>query len=76
MCNLETSWQEESMKLPGLPEILERLQEMKQDGLIEIEENHLLVTEKGRTFARNIAMAFDLRLIRRQPQTRIFSMTV
>ncbi len=76
MCNLETSWQKESMQLPEMPEILERLQEMQLDGLVEIADNHLLITEKGRTFARNIAMAFDLRLLRKQPQTRIFSMTV
>lgn len=76
MCNLETSWQEDSMKLPEMPEILGRLQEMQRDDLIEIKDNHLLITQKGRTFARNIAMAFDLRLIRKQPQTRIFSMTV
>ncbi|MCH5717273.1 coproporphyrinogen-III oxidase family protein [Niabella hibiscisoli] len=76
MCNLETSWQDERVQLSEMPDILERLHEMQQDGLIEIANNHLLVTEKGRTFARNIAMAFDLRLLRKQPQTRIFSMTV
>lgn len=76
MCNLETSWKEINMQLPEMPEILERLEELKQDRLIEIKDDHLLVTEKGRTFVRNIAMAFDLRLIRKQPQTRIFSMTV
>jgi oxygen-independent coproporphyrinogen III oxidase len=76
MCLLETSWNEEKMKLPEMPEIIERLQEMQQDGLIEIKKNHLQVTQRGRTFVRNIAMAFDLQMIRKQPETRIFSMTV
>lgn len=76
MCNLATSWNEKDMQLPEMSAIVERLSEMQLDGLIEIKDNHLLVTEKGRTFARNIAMAFDLRLIRKQPQTRIFSMTI
>lgn len=76
MCNLATSWKEKDMQLPEMPGILERLSEMQLDGLIEMKGDHLLVTEKGRTFARNIAMAFDLRLIRKQPQTRIFSMTI
>lgn len=76
MCNLETSWEEKNMQLAELPEIIARLREMEEDGLIEISGRRLLVTEKGRTFVRNIAMAFDLRLIRRQPETRIFSMTV
>ena len=49
---------------------------MQQDGLIEMQPDSLKVTEAGRGFVRNIAMAFDLRLIRKQPQTRIFSMTV
>lgn len=76
MCNLETNWESAEMQLPEMPEIIARLEEMQHDGLIEITGNHLLVTEKGRTFVRNIAMAFDLRMIRKQPQTRIFSMTV
>ncbi|MFT3902748.1 MAG: oxygen-independent coproporphyrinogen III oxidase [Niabella sp.] len=76
MCLLQTDWEDKAMQLPEIPEILERLEEMQQDGLIDITENHLRVTDAGRTFVRNIAMAFDLRMIRKQPQTRIFSMTV
>lgn len=76
MCHLETSWDDTKMQLPDMPEIIKRLAEMQQDGLIEISGSHLQVTESGRTFVRNIAMAFDLRMIRKQPQTRIFSMTV
>lgn len=76
MCHLETSWEDANMQLPEMPEIIERLEEMQHDGLMEINGTHLQVTEKGRTFVRNIAMAFDLRMIRQQPQTRIFSMTV
>lgn len=76
MCHLETSWNNKNMQLPQMPEIISRLEEMQQDGLIEININHLRVTEKGRTFVRNIAMAFDLRMIRKQPEARIFSMTV
>lgn len=76
MCHLQTSWQDADMQLPEMPEIMNRLEEMQHDGLIEICSDHLQVTEKGRTFVRNIAMAFDLRMIRKQPQARIFSMTV
>jgi oxygen-independent coproporphyrinogen-3 oxidase len=59
-----------------MPEIIERQQEMPKDGLIQISDHNLKVTEKGRSYARNIAMAFDLMIIRKRPQTRIFSMTV
>lgn len=76
MCLLETSWQHENMNLPEMPEIIHRLEEMQNDGLIAIQNKNLKVTENGRSFVRNIAMAFDLRMIRNQPKTRIFSMTV
>lgn len=76
MCTLETSWEDSKMQFPELQECLQRLDEMQADGLIEIKENQLVVKETGRSFIRNIAMAFDLRMIRKQPQTRIFSMTI
>jgi len=76
MCLLETSWHDENMNLPEMPEIIKRLEEMQNDGLITIDNKHLKVTENGRTFVRNIAMAWDLRMIRNLPETRIFSMTV
>lgn len=76
MCLLETSWNDENMNLPEMPEIILRLKEMQNDGLITIENNHLKITRNGRNFVRNIAMAWDLRMIRHQPETRIFSMTI
>lgn len=76
MCLLETHWEAPSTQFKELPDVLERLQEMQNDGLIDIGDTYLKITEKGRTFARNICMAFDLRMLRKQPETRIFSMTV
>jgi len=76
MCLLETSWEDEKMNLPQMQEIVCRLSEMKKDGLIQLENERLTVTETGRAFVRNIAMAFDLRLLRSKPDSRIFSMTV
>ncbi len=76
MCNLETSWADESMKLTRLDEILERLDEMKADELIEIFEDKLVVKESSRMFVRNVCMAFDLRLADAKPEGKIFSMTI
>ena len=76
MCLLETSWEKPEEQFKELPDTLERLQEMAQDGLLEISDTGLKITEKGRTFARNICMSFDLRMLRDKPETRIFSMTV
>ena len=76
MCNLETSWESDETKLNDIAEILERLTEMKKDGLIEVYENKLVVKESARMFVRNVCMAFDLRLAQNQPQGKIFSMTI
>lgn len=76
MCSLETHWDKPEHQFAELPETLKRLAEMQADGLIEISEQHLKITDAGRLFARNICMAFDLRMLRQQPETRIFSMTI
>ncbi len=75
MSNLETEWKmglDEQLK----SDIIIRLSEIIDDGLIELSENKITVNEEGRMFVRNICMAFDLRLIENKPDTRIFSMTI
>jgi len=76
MCQFTTSWEIDAMKFKEINEVLQNLQEMKEDGLLEIIGNTINVTEKGKPFVRNICMAFDLRLIRKAPQTQLFSMTI
>ncbi len=75
MCNLETEWND------SLPEvvkndIIDRLQEIIDDGLVTITDSKVTVKEEGRMFVRNICMSFDLRLLENQPDTRLFSMTI
>lgn len=76
MCRLETSWSNEEEEFAQLPDTLEKLQEMENDGLIEISATKLTVLDKGRPFIRNICMAFDVLLHQKTPQTRLFSMTI
>jgi oxygen-independent coproporphyrinogen III oxidase len=76
MCLLETSWEKEKMKLAEINAIVLRLREMEIDGLIDLNDHGLKVTQKGRGFVRNVAMAFDLRMNRHLPESKIFSMTV
>jgi oxygen-independent coproporphyrinogen III oxidase len=76
MCQFETSWKNDSDFFPELPEIINQLHEMENDGLVNISSQSIQVTEKGKPFVRNICMAFDLRLKRNLPQTELFSMTV
>ncbi|TRZ46195.1 oxygen-independent coproporphyrinogen III oxidase [Robertkochia solimangrovi] len=76
MCAMKTSWKTKAEQFPELPSVLSKLKEMQQDGLIEISENELTITDIGKAFVRNICMAFDLRLQRNKPDTQLFSMTV
>lgn len=76
MCHFETSWSAERLKFPELEAAINKLSEMEKDGLVVLTEDGLEVPEKGRPYVRNICMAFDLRLIRNKPTTRLFSMTI
>lgn len=76
MCQFKTSWTQDSLYFSELPDVLHRLKEMEVDGLLEIDANYIKVTTKGQPFVRNICMAFDLLLQRKQPDTQLFSMTV
>lgn len=76
MCHFETSWKDSNLQFEELDECIERLREMEKDGLVLINDFGIVVPEKARPFVRNICMAFDLRLLRNKPSTRIFSMTI
>lgn len=76
MCRFETSWKDEHLYFEELPQTLEKLTEMEQDGLITINKDSLQITDKGQPFVRNVCMAFDVLLQRNKPDTPLFSMTV
>jgi oxygen-independent coproporphyrinogen-3 oxidase len=76
MCQFSTSWDDETLYFPEIPDVLIELQEMEKDGLVIISKKSITATEKGKPFVRNICMAFDLRLKRKAPETKLFSMTV
>ena len=76
MCQFKTSWASNSLYFNELLDVLVKLKEMEADGLLHIASNEINVTKKGQPFVRNICMAFDLLLQRKQPNTKLFSMTV
>ena len=76
MCNLQTKWTVTEEKSINFSEIKENLSEIEKDGLIHINTNAINILEKGRPFVRNVCMAFDILLQEKQPETRLFSMTV
>ncbi|WP_026753586.1 oxygen-independent coproporphyrinogen III oxidase [Sediminibacter sp. Hel_I_10] len=75
MCRFETSW-DETQKQIDMDKILAKLSEMEDDGLVVIGENSLKITASGKPYVRNVCLPFDLRLQRKKPDTKLFSMTV
>ncbi|TDQ23928.1 oxygen-independent coproporphyrinogen III oxidase [Tenacibaculum caenipelagi] len=76
MCHFTTSWEEEAMLIENVENHLEKLEEMIADGLVSLQGNKLTVPEKARPYVRNICMAFDKKLHQKQPETKLFSMTI
>ncbi len=76
MCHFETTWNDHSLYIDDLKGIVLKLREMESDGVVKFEKQGLKITEKGRPFVRNVCMSFDVLLQRKQPSTRLFSMTV
>lgn len=75
MCQLETHWNL-GLSIDKRSEIILRLNEFLADDLLELIDNGIKVKEQGRMFIRNICMAFDLRLLAKKSNTRLFSMTI
>jgi len=76
MCHFQTHWRTPERQHPTFFQGLERMAWMEADGLVEIFDDRLQVTETGRTFIRNICMALDARLWRKQPETQLFSQVI
>lgn len=76
MCRSYTSWGKEQCVYPDLSLAIERMKEAESDGLVILGENFIQVTEKGKTFLRNICMCLDERLWRNQPATDLFSKSI
>ncbi|AUP80735.1 oxygen-independent coproporphyrinogen III oxidase [Flavivirga eckloniae] len=76
MCRFKTTWTQNNFYFEELSDVIIRLKEMETDGLLNVGTNSIEVTKKGQPFVRNICMAFDLLLQRKQPDTQLFSMTV
>lgn len=53
-----------------------RLNTLMEDQLIEVDNHEVRVAEAGRSFLRNVCMAFDERLWKLKPETQLFSKAV
>lgn len=74
MCHNKTQWNSDSILDWGL--ILERMSELKKDGLVTVKNNEIIINKAGHAFVRNICMCLDLRLKRKQPKSQVFSQTI
>jgi oxygen-independent coproporphyrinogen-3 oxidase len=74
MCKGETQWNHQEEPCRALLEGLRRMQDLVDDGLVELDSYRLMVTPTGKRFLRNICMAIDARLWADQPATQLFSM--
>lgn len=75
MTRMQTSWRETDARTDYLKSVPARLAEFQSDGLVELGDGELRITEQGRPFLRNICMAFDARLARKAPDKALFSRT-
>lgn len=76
MCHFKTSfptdWRNKSMYI----DIFFRLQPLFEDGMVSLFDHHLLVSQRGLPFVRNICMAFDLRMHTGEKPENLFSQTI
>ena len=76
MCNFNTKWENLSEQTPGLFEGLVRMEPLIKDGLIDIDQHSLSITELGKPFLRNICMCLDARYFAVSRSDKIFSTSI
>lgn len=76
MTKFKTDLSRTSLSHEALNLIYQNLKTFIDDDLIEVENFSIIVKPKAKAFIRNICMAFDMRMLRKKPETRLFSMTI
>lgn len=75
MCHFETTFSSKQSD-EEISETKNRLQDMVNDGLVEIKNNVVTITEKGIPFVRNCCMQFDQHLQSNTKTEKMFSKTI
>lgn len=76
MCHFETDFKTDSEFREEHGKIKDKLLPMVEDGLVVINGEKVIVTEKGIPFVRNCCMAFDRDLADKEIKENLFSKTV
>lgn len=76
MCSNKTTLNKQSIDQQFIHSIAESMKLMENDGLVNLNEETITVTNKGTTFIRNICSALDARLWRKGNSNNIFSKAI
>jgi oxygen-independent coproporphyrinogen-3 oxidase len=76
MCNNQTSLDQTILSPAYLKHCVEALAGMQEDGLVDVVENNITVTDKGKLFVRNICACIDAHLWRGAPAYVSFSKAI
>lgn len=76
MCSGRTVIDPAKMEPSFVSWIGSQMREFAKDGLVEFNENKIAVTDKGKTFIRNISAGLDARLWRKSNANTIFSKSI
>jgi oxygen-independent coproporphyrinogen III oxidase len=76
MCRMETSWRIGTPECNAIIACIGRLEELINDKLVTLTSGSLHVNEAGKSFLRNICMAFDERLHRSKNGEQLFSKVI
>ncbi|WP_317233172.1 hypothetical protein [Sphingobacterium sp. PCS056] len=73
MCKGETQLIEGFL---GNDTIVKKLQEMIDEGVVKMDSDQIIITSLGKSFLRNVCMAFDLRLQKSKSEMQLFSQAI
>jgi oxygen-independent coproporphyrinogen-3 oxidase len=76
MTQFETRWTDEEAQLASWTGLYPRIADMISDELVVYSPNHLLITQEGKPFVRNVCMALDPYLQGIKSSGKMFSSTV
>jgi len=76
MCIGRTGWKDKTLKCDEVYFAVDRMKELKKDGLVEIYPNEVHITEKGKRYLRNICLCFDARYWAKTPEKKVFSSAI
>lgn len=76
MCRFRTAWSRQDAESEVVYLARERLKELSKDKIVRLDKDSMEVSEDGKPFLRNVCMALDARMWKKQPESALFSNTI